>query len=393
MEKFPKKCYVNFLGCEKRKLDTQRIWDYLKKNGYTLTPKVTDADIVIFVTCAFCSKYEDWSITKMQKLYRQRQENATFIICGCLTSIHPKRLKEYFPDAILVGTRELEKLDELLSAKISISKIPDPNITLFDKQNSSYDSLREKSMAQQEYEKAKKGFKIRINWGCLGNCSFCVTKYAEKELASKPLELVLKEFHKGLSSGHTSFFFTGGDTGAYGQDISLSIVSLMTEILAPQEQNYKVHFHDFGVHWLHAYFAELLPLFQKNRTKLGCFSLPVQSGSNHVLKLMKRPYTIEPIQETLIALKKQVPEIQIGTHLIAGFPGESEEDFEKTMLLVKSIPWDFCNVFPYSTHPAAESTLLPNQIPQETILNRYNLLFDCFEKEYIARSSRPQLGL
>ncbi len=385
MQTYPKKCYVNFLGCEKRKLDTQRIWDYLKKNDYSFTPQVANADIIIFVTCAFCSKYEDWSITKMQKLYRQRRPGALFIICGCLTSIHPQRLKECFPDAILVPTRELEKLDDLLCPKISIEKIPDPNVTIFDKQNSGYDTLREKSLAQQEYEKAKKGFKIRINWGCLGNCSFCVTRYAEKRLKSKSLDLILKEFQKGLSQGHESFFFTGGDTGAYGQDISLNIVSLMSEIFAPQEQKYKVHFHDFGVHWLHAYFQELLPLFKKNREKLGCFSLPVQSGSNRILKLMQRPYEIEPIQETLIALKEEVPEIQIGTHLIAGFPGETQEDFEKTLKLLTSIPWDFCNVFPYSDHPAAQSRLLPDPVSQETILFRYNLLFDCFEKEYLSR--------
>lgn len=377
------KCYVNFLGCEKRKLDTQRIIDYLRQNGFTLSPKVKDAHIVIFVTCGFCEKYEDWSISKMEKIYKQKDKNAIFVICGCLTSINPERLKQ-FPDAIHIPTRNLEKLDSVIEPKIKMEDIPDTNITLFDKQPLSCNSKRLKTEGQILYERAKKGFKIRINWGCLGNCSYCVTKLAEQRLQSKPKEKVIEEFNKGLKEGYKSFFITGGDVGAYGIDRLETIVTLL-EIIFKSKEQFKLHFQDFGIHWLYKYKEELIPLFKENSEKLGCICLPIQSGSNRILNLMNRPYIIEKIVPLLTQLKEELPNAYIGTHFIVGFPGETEEDFEKSVYLVQKIKFDFLNVFIYTDHKLAESYLYPDKVPNEIAIKRYKRLIQVFEDLFIKR--------
>ena len=372
------KCYVNYLGCEKRKLDTQSIWEYLKKNKYTLTFDVKQADAIVFVTCGFCEKYEDWSISKMKKIYQKKQLHALFIICGCLTSINPKRLQENFPDAIHIKTRNLEELDSIFQPMYPMQDIPDTNITIFDKQIAKYESERPKTKAQLQYEEAKKGYKIRINWGCLGNCAFCVTRYAEQKLLSKPLDTILTEFKNGLQKKHRTFFLTGGDTGAYGQDIQTNIVHLL-QAMFQISGNYIFHFHDFGVHWFYRYKKELQQLFENNREHIGCFCLPIQSGSNRILKIMHRPYLIENIVETLIKFKQAIPEIMIGTHFITGFPGETEQDFQQSVQVVQQLPLDFCNVFPYTDHASAESYHFPDKVPEEIILQRYQILFQTFE--------------
>lgn len=374
------KCYVNYLGCEKRKLDTQRIYDFFKANNYCVTFDVKQADAIVFVTCAFCEKYEDWSIAKMEKIYRKKKKEALFIICGCLTSINPKRLMEHFPDATLIQTRKLEEIENIFPHTISIKEIPDPNTTIFDQRIAGYESERLKTDAQLQYEEAKKGFKIRINWGCLGNCSFCVTRYAELKLKSKPLADVVQEFRHGLDQKETCFFFTGGDTGAYGQDIGLNIIDLFKSIFA-FEGKFIVHFHDFGVHWFIRYAKEIKELFAKNRDRLGCFSLPIQSGSNKILKLMHRPYQIETVLDVLNDIYKEVPELKIGSHFITGFPGETEEDFQQSMIAVEKLPLAFCNVFPYTDHASSESYSFPDKVPVDIILNRYQILFDKFAQK------------
>lgn len=372
-----RKCYVNYLGCEKRKLDAQRIINYLRANGYGLTSRSADAEVVVFLTCAFCNKYENYSVAKLEKIYAQRQPGATFIIGGCLPAINPSRIAPY-TDGIQIQVRELDALDNILHTHILMREIPDPNTTIFDKKDDALPRTSGfKSPAEVEYEAAKRGYKIRINWGCLGNCSYCVTRLAEGHLTSKAEDKVLTEFQQGLDAGFTSFFLTGGDAGAYGLDFGSSIVGLLAKILEIPGK-YTLHFHDFGMQWLIRYFSELLSLFQRHREKLGCFCFPIQSGSNRILELMRRPYTVEDVVSSLLALKKEIPTIKIGTHFIVGFPGESEEDFRQTTHLLKEIPFDFLEVYRYKDHDRADSHVFSHKVSWNVICERNAILDNIF---------------
>ena len=243
-----------------------------------------------------------------------------------------------------------------------------------------------KSPAETEYEAAKRGYKIRISWGCLGDCAYCVTRYAEKRLESKPIDAVLNEFQRGLDAGITSFFFTGGDTGAYGLDRGTSIVQLLRRVFA-LPGNYTVHFHDFGVQWLISQFSQLLPIFQANPHKLGCFCFPIQSGSNRILRRMHRSYAAEAIYATLLPLKAQVPTMKIGTHFIVGFPGETEADFQQTQQMLRDIPFDFVEVYRYKDHARANSNAYPNKVPKEIILQRNAMLDQIFRDKFFSHQS------
>jgi MiaB/RimO family radical SAM methylthiotransferase len=378
-----KKCYVNYLGCEKRKLDAQRVINYLRANGYSLASESADADVIVFLTCAFCNKYEDFSVAKLDKIYRQKKPTALMIVGGCLPAINPNRLASY-SDAIQIQARDLDAIDSLLQSTVPVCSIADPNTTIFDQKGTI--KLNEsgfKSPAEIKYEEAKKGYKIRINWGCLGRCAYCVTRFAEKTLTSKPLDEILRSFQQGLDAGYTSFLFTGGDTGGYGLDLGTSIVNLLEHIFA-NPGNYTVNFHDFGVQWLCSNFSKLLPVFQANQDKLGCFCFPIQSGSNRILRLMRRSYTAEMLYAVLLPLKHFVPSIKIGTHFIVGFPGETDEDFELSAQMLREIPFDFVEVYRYADHTKADSTSLPNKVSPEVILQRNATLEDIFRKKFAA---------
>lgn len=373
--------YVDYIGCEKRKLDAQRILDYYIANGYERTENSAEADYIVYVTCAFCKQYEDWSFENIKKLYQTIKNGSKLIIGGCMPSINPSRLSN-FSNTDLITVRGVERLDEIINPKISIRNILDPNLTCFD--NLEYETRKideKRTSGHNEYEEAKKGFKIRISEGCLGNCSYCVTRFATKKVLSKPISTIMKEFRKAIETNQSTIFLTGGDTGSYGQDISLTIVDLLKTLFL-YKSTYKIYLHDFGIHWLIKYFNELLPLLKKYRDLIGVISFPIQSGSNKILKLMRRPYKIERVKMCLKKLKVEVPEIRIGTHIIVGFPNESEQDFLETMNLIDEVPFDFLMVFKYSDNPLADSFKLFNKIKEEEIELRYNRLLKKYYDNY-----------
>ena len=378
----PRKCYVDFLGCEKRKLDSQRILNYLEINGYVRSANIEAADLIVLVTCAFYQKYEDWSIAKLEKIYRRKKSGSRVVVGGCLGAINPERLLP-FADLVVISVRELERLDDLIEATVPMRAIADPNITIFDNsRHGRYHSQRLKTSAQNDYEQAKKGFKIRIGWGCLGQCSYCVTRHAVGILASKPSELIVDEFQRGLATGHRSFFFTAGDTGAYGQDIGSSIAELL-DILLAIAGDYQIHFHDFGPHWLSHYSSQIIPILAGANARIGCFSLPVQSGSDKILRLMRRPYTQQQAQSLFSNLRQNVPQMKIGTHFIVGFPGETDADFAESLKLVQRFRFDFLNVFPYTDHALSDSRHYLEKVPKEIAQQRYYRLFSTFESQWL----------
>ncbi len=353
----------------------------MKSNGWKYTTKPEEADSILFLTCAFCKKYEDWSVSKLEKIVEKKKPESSLIIGGCLTEIHPERL-QIFPNPQLIETRNLEKLDKIFDMNIKMQDIPDPNTTIFDSENKTRDKTEKfNTPARDQYEEAKLGYKVRINWGCVGNCAYCVTRLATKELKSKPIHIILEEIKSAIQQNQPSIFLTGGDTGAYGLDLGLSFVDLIEEIMKIQG-NFKISVQDFGIHWLIRYQDELIPIFNANQEKLGAWCFPIQSGSDTILNKMRRPYKISNVLSVLKKLKQQAPKIQIGTHFIIGFPGETDQEFQLTLHFFNEAPLDFLNVFRYTDHLRADSHGFPNKISEEIILKRENQMEIEFYQKY-----------
>ena len=177
--------------------------------------------------------YEEISITKLEKILRRKRPECPIIIGGCMTAIDPDRLKSVVGSTplYLLETRRLDAIDHIIQPMIPMAEIPDPHITEFDQHYP--DPIKAENYSTEahwEYWIAKHGYKIRIDEGCLGDCSYCVAKLATQRLQSVPLPDVIAAFKEGLHTGYNSFLFTGSDTGAYGQDLGLSIVDLFTHL-------------------------------------------------------------------------------------------------------------------------------------------------------------------
>jgi tRNA A37 methylthiotransferase MiaB len=251
-----------------------------------------------------------------------------------------------------------------------------PNKSIFDS-DELFNSSRNDLSPREEYDMAKKGFKIRINQGCLGACSYCMIKNATGKLYSEPLEDIVDQLEKGLSQGEQTVMLLGGDTGAYGIDIGMGFFTLLKELISIP-RDYRLFIHDFNVNWLIKDLDEYTKVFELNEDykKIRSINFPIQSGSGRILKLMRRPYKAVDATEALISIKENFSSIRIGTHVMVGFPSETEEDFELTLKLLEEVNFDFVTCFAYSEHKLADSARIINKVDQTTTEVRIEKVFN-----------------
>lgn len=370
------KVHVDCHGCEQRQLDAERVISYLKANSIEVSDLSSAADSIIYVTCAVDTANEKQSLQGLERLASEKAKDASLIVGGCLPSISPEKL-EGFNVAATFSPRTMESLDSIFSGMISVpmSHIPEPNKTRFDK---TVKSVSEGTLPpREEYEIAKKGFKIRINQGCLLSCSYCVIKEATARLSSTPWDEVIAQFAEAVARGEQTIMLMGGDTGAYGYDNGTRFHKLLTRLISI-EGDYKLFVHDFNVNWLLRDIDGYKEVFRHNDGvgRLRTLDLPVQSGSNRILRAMKRPYKAEDVRDGLTYIREQHSSIRMGTHIIIGFPGEEEVDFQDTLRLLAQVDFDFVTAFAYSEHLRASSSNLPEKNAYETIAERATRMKD-----------------
>ncbi len=359
-------------GCPRRAVDSQKIADYLETNNLEYTQDFKHADLIIVSTCAALKSREDLSKTAVTWYQEQKRQDAKIVVAGCLGKINPEVKKE-FAEVAFISPREIDTLDDLIAAKVRFKDIPDPtqigSFPLFpDKRERQAKGDRLNKRLDLDYEK-KDLFTLRVATGCLGNCSYCAVKFAVGELESKPIDAIINEFKSGLDQGFEHFVLIAGDVGCYGVDIGTSAIELLSKLFAV-EGAYKIIIKEFNAQWVVKYFQDLLKIFKENYEKIDYIVVPVQSASNRMLRLMKRPYTIENVKKYLNIIKAEVPGLQISTHIMVGFPGETEEDFKESVDFIKEYEFPFVDIYAYDDRPNTAASQMAGKVPQKTIAQR-----------------------
>jgi MiaB/RimO family radical SAM methylthiotransferase len=305
---------------------------------------------------------------------------------GCLAGINPEALREH-GDLLTLPPSSIDRLDEVIGAEVKLGDVKPPNTVGAYVQDCSrcfgaVDKLGMKlglwkDIAHRAWLRARGGdgpnllhtrydhvFDITIAKGCNGECTYCAIRFATGPTRSKPIENVLAEFREGLAEGHTVFRLNAGDVGAYGQDVGSSIVELFRRIFSC-EGSYKVIFDDFNPRWLIRYCPELLDVFAASADRLGYAGLPIQSGSERIIRLMRRGHTVADVERCLLKLREALPKLDIATHVLIGFPGESERDFLDTVELVRKVGFRHVQTYAYSDRPRTMAATLPNKVPEK----------------------------
>ena len=396
-----------FIGggrCPSRCIDGWRIRDFLLRNGWVETAKISHADLIILMTCAYCGRTEKASLDALRRLYRKKKRAARLVICGCLPGIDPDALGA-FGNADWVLPRDLNAWDRILEPDVSIKEIPEPN-TGYLRDLLRSETIRRRLPARVEPSISFLGFcrerladrlgkktlkspsfHLKLGNGCMGNCSYCAIRFATGRFVSKPKHLLLEEFERGLNSGFRHFSIIGQDTGAYGLDIQETFVDLLDSLLTI-EGDYRMTISDFNGQWLLRYFDDLMRLLGDHPDRIVEMRIPIQSGSNRILRLMRRPYDIRDIRDRLLRLMRTFPEIAVETHIMVGFPGETEEDFLRSKELVEALDFRDVGVFLYEDRPRTEAADLPDKVSGRTARRRANIL-----SVSARRNRKPQLEI
>ncbi|MCK4364544.1 MAG: radical SAM protein [Thermoplasmatales archaeon] len=385
-----KKVFINTQSCIRREIDAEKIANYFIENNYEIVNKPNDADVIVFVACAALN-----SITKkaLKKVLKFKKYQGELIVAGCLPEVDRKDLCQIFNGKTLV-TKNIGKIDTYFPKNdVKFENLDDANFAFV---NNDYtnpllclnDCFKKLRVLNSFYQKIKSYtlrhifgkksliysklmpdtyYYINISRGCTRNCTYCRWKKAVGELKSKSIEKCLEEFKNGLKCNYRYFMLNTDDTGAYGLDIGTDFPSLLNQ-LTEIHGSYEIEIRNLSPKWLTEYIDQLEMIIKKK--KIRRISLPIQSGNNRVLEMMNRYSDSDNVKDCILRLKKAYPGLIIDTHIIAGFPTEKNNDFEKTMYLVKKIRFDGGFIFPFSCKNGSAAEKIEPKVPVGEIYNR-----------------------
>lgn len=338
--------FVEGYGCSHNLSDTAKI-KWLVNEKYSLAENPEKADIVIFNGCTVKKPTENHMLNVLKKRLALKNINLV-IVFGCLAKINKKELEVISNSKLKV----IESLPELCH----FLKLP----------------VIDFSPALLECMQNKVISILPISTGCLGNCSFCCVKKARGNLKSFRLSELDEKF-KNLIKQSKEIWLCSEDAGCYGLDIKSSLPELLEAILS-NEGNYRIRLGMMNPQWLDRYFDQLADLY--NDKKMYKFlHLPLQSGSDRILKLMNRAYTFDKYYSLIKEFRKKVKNCTISTDLIVGFPRETEDDFQKTVTAIKLVKPDVPNISRYYNRPFTAASSFKNQMQGRDLKKRSRLLF------------------
>ena len=380
--------FIKTYGCQMNERDSEAVAAQLVAKGYTLAASEQMADVVLLNTCSVRDNAEQTALNKMSDIIGQAKKQRPDQVVGfmgCMAQSRGKELIDRLPDVDLVlGTqkfhRAAEYLDELLAGR-------QKSIVDTEAEQGSEGTVREHLLTGKG-AKATTAF-VSIMQGCNQHCTFCIVPFTRGPERSRTIPDIVSECRTLVASGVREITLLGQIVNSYGKrDIPLrdgkSAFVQLIEAVHEIEGLDRIRFtspHPKG------YGDDLVEAYARLSKLCESAHLPVQSGSNRVLKLMHRVYTRERFLEIIDKLRSATPEIGISTDIIVGFPGETEEDFDQTLSLVSEVGFDQAYIFKYSPRKDTPAAAMPEKIRQEVIEERHARLFDRINEVGRARHS------
>jgi len=355
------------LGCKVNAYELSALSSLLIKEGFKEDNR--NPDVVLINTCSVTATADQKSrqhIRKMQKLF----PNAVIAVMGCYAQGNHKFIEEEIKPTILLGTSHRRDVIELIKKAISDGgnyKIIEENTRSFE-----YEELGITS-----YTENVRAF-LKIQDGCNNFCTYCIVPYRRGKMRSRKKENVIEEAKYLVSKGYQEIVLSGIHVGGYGQDLGDFSFSDLVETLLNIDGLKSLRISSIEESEID---EKLINLITTKDNLAKHLHIPLQSGSNHVLKLMNRKYTREQFINTIKRIKKLVPDVMISGDVIVGFPQESEEDFKDTYDLCKEC-FDMLHVFPYSLRPGTVAARMEGQISPEKKKERSKVLLDLSNELY-----------
>ncbi|HHV46703.1 MAG TPA: tRNA (N6-isopentenyl adenosine(37)-C2)-methylthiotransferase MiaB [Tissierellia bacterium] len=364
-----KKYTIVTYGCQMNEHDSEKISWILENLGYEWTENKEDSDFIVYNTCLVRENAELKVYGQLGALKDLKRKNPDLIlaVCGCMMQREEARrviLDKYRHVDIIFGTNNIHKLPLL------IDRHKQTNETVVDIVEDTRD-IDDNIEANRKY-----GFKAFVNimYGCNNFCTYCIVPYTRGRERSREPESIIKEIEKLAEEGYKEIMLLGQNVNSYGKTLNIeyTFADLLRDINKIQGikriRFMTSHPKDLSDELIYA-MASLDKVCEQ-------LHLPVQSGSNRILKAMNRKYTREDYLLLIEKIKKAIPDISISTDIIVGFPGETEEDFLDTLDLVKKARFDSAFTFLYSIREGTKAAQMENQVPDDIKHERFQRLLD-----------------
>lgn len=358
--------HVTTFGCQMNARDSEKLEGILEELGYQSTDS-EQADFVLFNTCTIRENANLKVYGHLGQLKKQKNNNPDMLIalCGCMMQeelVVEKLKKSYRFVDIIFGTHNVFKLAELIknrmeSGRMIIDIWPDTDKIVEDLPN----------LRKFPYKSG-----INIMFGCNNFCSYCIVPYVRGRERSRDPKDIIREIEAQVADGVVEVMLLGQNVNSYGKTLEepMSFAKLLQEV-EKIEGLQRIRFMTSHPKDLSDELIETMRISKKICHQLH---LPLQSGSSRILKIMNRIYTKESYLELVDKIKKAIPDIQLTTDIIVGFPGETEEDFQETLDVVRKVRYASAYTFQYSKRTGTPAAVMEDQIPQDVVTDRFNRL-------------------
>ena len=372
---------VRTFGCQMNKHDSERIAGMLAERGMTVAPEGDIADVIVFNTCCVRENADERLYGQVSSLTGVRRERGTIIaVGGCIGQRDGEQLLRTLPMIdVVFGTHNLARLPELIDAAADsprpVVEVEDPSDADF---TADLPSRREHPWHAW----------VPVTVGCNNFCTYCIVPYVRGRERSRSMEDVVAEVHALMADGVVEVTLLGQNVNSYGRDLygAPRFAELLREVAAtgvPRIRFTTSHPKDLSTATIAA-MAELPAVCRH-------LHLPLQSGSDRILKAMNRRYTQADYLALVAQLYEAMPDLALSTDLIVGFPGETEEDFEETMLAATAAHYDAAFTFIYSPRAGTPAASMAEQIAKEVVQPRFDRLVSLVQSSALAKNA-PLVG-
>ncbi len=352
---------IKTLGCRANQYDSTALEEMLKEEGLERVDTVEEADAFIINTCTVTSK-TDSEARQLVRRIRRANPDTVIIVTGCYAQVYPERIKELGCVDYILGNPDKARIAECIRA----GRPSEGRIIVGNWQDGTPLSLRIKRPS------VRTRVNLKVQDGCNKTCSYCIIPKARGRSKSLPLEEVLRDIETLIEQGVKEFVLTGIHLGTYGLDLSpeTDITGLIRTI---EERGYPARFRISSLD-PDELTEELIEILSSAKSICPHMHLPVQSGDDHILRLMRRPYTAELFRNKVLRLYEKVKHIAIGVDIMVGFPGEGEREFVNSLKLMEELPISYMHIFPYSVRPGTAAADFPERVDGRIVKQRVQRL-------------------
>ena len=356
--------FIYTFGCAMNEYDTERIAAALEAKGYIPSDKVNDSDFIVLNTCSVREKPQVKILSYLGQIRLLKEKNPNIIvgISGCVAQQEGNKfLKNNKVVNFVMGTDAISHIDNIIERAINGERFAD---TYIDSSSFSISNFNRKD---------KIAANVTIMKGCNNFCSYCIVPYVRGREVSRPSTEILNEIKSLIDKGAKEVCLLGQNVNSYGKNLSEDInfpklLSMVNKIDGLERIRFVTsHPKDFSINMINA--------MAENEKVYRYLHLPLQSGSNIILKAMNRKYTYEDYKEKIELARKIMPDIEFSSDFIIGFPNETDEDFNATLKAVEEIGYDRIFAFNYSPRPGTKAFDIEDNVPANVKSERLNTLF------------------